>query len=314
MKKVLITGGSGFIGSALRKTLAQARTPVINLDLKIPDSTARTETTIVGDIRRADDIESILEQNPEIDTVVHLAAIVSVPECENHPAETAKTNIIGTQNIITALEGFNARHRRTPQNQALLLFASSAAVYGNQGQAGKALAEDTPSKPLSHYAEHKLAGETMLRASKLPWAALRLFNVYGLGQDPVSPYSGVITRFQDRLNQNQNLLLNAGGIQTRDFVSVHDVAAAFLVAASRPSAVARGKPPIFNVGTGQSVTIRALADLMRAVHPGTTSTDEIAPPRASDVLYSCADIRQIHALLGWSPRVKLKDGLAALHR
>lgn len=311
-KPILITGGSGFIGSHVREQLATLKIPVINLDLEIPKSTARTETTIIGDIRKPDDLDSVMAQHRELGAVIHLAAIVSVPECEGDPVGSAKTNIEGTHNVIACLKA----QRIAPP----LVFASSAAVYGHRGQAGKSLSEEDTLDPLSHYARHKIAGELALAQSGLRTTALRLFNVYGVGQDPRSPYSGVITRFAEQLKVGEPLRLNGGGVQTRDFVSVIDVARALVMAAT---GAGPRTPQIFNIGSGTSVTIRQLAELMRTLQqasgaagtqnsPGSPIED--APPRNGDVQHSLANITRARTTLKWSPAIGFKDGLAQLLR
>lgn len=299
--RVLVTGGAGFIGSHLVDRLLEAGDRVGVYD---DFSTGRRDnlresadlTVVEGDIRDEARLAAVVEEfAPE--AVIHLAANASVTQsCEN-PLLTHSVNSRGTLIVLDT-----ARRTGVPK----LLYASSAAVYG---QAEKLpIEEDDPKNPESPYAIDKLAGEMVLRflvgqTVGASGVAMRFFNVYGPRQHPNSPYSGVISRFAERIVAGRPLRIDGDGTQTRDFIYVGDLVRrieGYLRDAETGFRVA-------NLGTGVGTSI---LDLVRGFGAamGQTPFVEHGPPRVGDVRHSCADIRRATAS-GWKPQTTLTEGL-----
>lgn len=303
---VLVTGGAGFIGSHLVEALAADGAEVRVFDNlssgraeNLADVRGRVDL-IVGDIRSPEQLAAAMGG---VGTVVHLAALVSVADSVERPAENYEINVQGTVNVLEAARAAGARR---------VVLASSAAVYGNDPALPKR--EDMPPAPASPYAAAKLADEYIARVHAelygLETVSLRFFNVYGPRQDPSSPYSGVISRFTDALARGEAPRVFGDGLQTRDFVYVRDVAEAIRLAATSPQ-VGRGE--VLNVGTGRA---SSLMDVLAALTPlaGRAAPPVFEPPRPGDVRHSVADISRIRERLGFVPTVALADGLAELWR
>jgi UDP-glucose 4-epimerase len=239
------------------------------------------------------------------DGVFHLAAIASVPRCLADPARSRAVNAEGTRNALAAA--------RLPDGRAIpVVFASSAAVYGDAGRAPAA--EIRAPSPISPYGVDKLAGERHAAAAARDGAravALRFFNVYGPGQDPSSPYSGVISIFADRLRAGLAVPLHGDGGQQRDFVYVADVVAHLRAAMVRAAATPRAGFDVFNVCTGRAVTLAGLlAALARVL--GRSPSVEPLPPRPGDIRVSIGDPAAAAEALGLRAATQLTDGLARL--
>ncbi len=296
-RQILVTGGSGFIGTYLCEKLASLGHRVRNLDLKPSrlDSTGAIET-IVGDARDAATLDRCLEG---VTDVYHLAAVASVDECLARPLESFDTNL-----RITALLLDRLRQRKGVR----LVFSSTSAVYGIAGDSGQPLREeDVPSSdPLSLYAVQKLASEQLIRLHcsqfGIQAVVFRFFNVFGEGQNPNSPYSGVITRFASSIAEGKPLFLNGGGVTTRDFVHVRDIVEGLAGALTLSSEHCDGKA--INLGTGVRVSVKELAERM-ARTAGKPVTMQDAPARKGDVQHSLADFSRARRLLGWAPRMPL---------
>jgi len=294
---VLVTGGAGFIGSHLVRALASRGHRVRVLDNL---STGRREhlegveaELVVGEIR---DAGAVAEASRGVDTIYHLAAMISVAETMADPLTCYDVNLKGSLNVLKAA--------REAEAKAVVL-ASSAAVYG--GAEGR-VREATPARPLSPYGASKLAMEEaaalFARAYTLPTISLRFFNVYGPRQSPDSPYAAVIPLFIRRLLDDRPLTIDGDGQQTRDFVYVEDVVRAMMLAAEKAAAVTGP----FNIGTGRSVSISALARVLQALIPAGGEPGH-GPPRPGDIRHSASDIRLAKAALGYRPEVALKQGL-----
>lgn len=299
---ILVTGGSGFIGTHLCKALSKRGGPFRVLDLRPPAQIFPQMEFIKGDIRKLSDLERAMVG---VEHVFHLAALVSVPYCQENPAESFYTNVLGGLNVLSALQKQNRKIGFT--------FSSSSAVYGNLGKQSNALGEDLPYlKPLSVYGEHKLqleeAIQYLVRAASLRAVILRFFNVYGPGQVSDSPYSGVISAFQKKINEKKSLLVYGTGLQSRDFVYVGDVVDALLLTLKNPGV---GDQLAVNIGSGSSLSILDLAGKLSEFY-AMPSNIEFLTPREGDVFYSTADIQRAQKLLGWQPKTQLDEGLKIL--
>jgi len=299
----LVTGGAGFIGSHLVEALLARGDSVRVLDNL---STGHLENLvgvrhqlefIEGDIR---DEAAVAQAVRGVDTIFHLAAMVSVPESMEKPVQAEEINALGTLKLLQAARAAGARR---------LVLSSTCAVYGDDPVLPKT--ESMLPQLKSPYAVSKLAAEGYCRlfaeSFGLETVVLRYFNVFGPRQDPSSPYSGVISIFIDRMSQGQPVIIHGDGAQTRDFVFVVDVVQANLLAAQKPQAAGQ----IFNIGAGQAVSIKQLAQILQQAlnnpHPL-----QYGPARAGDVLHSYADASPARAVLGWQPQVSFEAGLRQL--
>lgn len=305
--KILVTGGAGFIGTHLCRMLIKHGHDVIALDLVDPENAVTKVRYIRGDARKVSDLSNVISK---IDAVYHFAATVSVQLCQENPSESYQHNLMATCEVLEAIRHENAKRYRPIR----LIFSGSSVVYGSLGQKGRSLTEgNLASEPLSFYGAQKLASEHAIRLYsqnfKIPCVVFRFFNVYGIGQDPTSPYSGVISIFSNALKNKLPIRLNGGGLQTRDFVSVHDIARANVLALNLPEHRCDGSA--INLGTGQEITIKDLA-LEMAKASGLQTEITSAPPRSGDVMHSLADISLAKKVLGWNPQYTLFQGLQEL--
>ncbi|NJE31427.1 SDR family oxidoreductase [Thermococcus sp. 18S1] len=292
-KLVVVTGGAGFIGSHIAWELVKDNDVVIidNLYTGKEENVPPGAKLVKADIR---DYESIAELISHADYVFHEAAQVSVVESVRDPVFTEDVNVIGTLNILKALL----------EGQGKLIFASSAAVYGDNPNLP--LGEAERPRPLSPYGVTKATAEEYLRVFNelygVPTVALRYFNVFGPRQS-ANQYAGVISIFINRALKNEPLVIYGDGKQTRDFIYVKDVVRANILAAE--SRRSNGK--VFNVATGKQTTILELA--MKVIEiTGANSSVLFDKPRPGDIRHSLADISEIKSL-GFEPEWSLEDGL-----
>ncbi|MCW4004824.1 MAG: SDR family NAD(P)-dependent oxidoreductase [Candidatus Bathyarchaeota archaeon] len=303
-KKILVTGGAGFIGSHLvDRLVAEGYFVRIIDDLssgKIENIQHHLHTNRVdfvkGDIR---DVSLVRKNVAGIDFVVHLAAIISVPFSVENPELTFDVNLHGTLNLLRSC---------AEEGVGKFVFISSCAVYGDPEV--NPVTEDIKTNPISPYADSKLIGEryclSFYERQLLKTVVLRFFNVYGSRQG-VNDYSGVITRFISRVKKKEPLIIYGDGSQTRDFVNVNDIVDAIL--AAMKSEKAEGE--VFNIGSGKSTSINELA---KSVLELSNVDVEIKYEnhRAGDIKHSLADISKARKLLDYEPKVSLKDGLREL--
>ena len=302
-KKVLVTGGAGFIGSHVVDRLVNDcyEVRVIdnlstgNLD-NIQDHLNSGKVELVkGDIREASTVKETLEG---VSAVIHLAALVSVPLSIQNPNLTFDINLLGTLNLLRS-----SIEKRLEK----FVFVSSCTVCGEPKTLP--VTEKTPTDPISPYAESKLIGERYClgfsERQLLESVVLRFFNVYGPRQT-INDYSGVITRFLECCDQKLPLTIYGDGSQTRDFVNVNDVATAVV-----SSLESKAASEVFNIGTGKPTTINELA---QAIIELTVSKNEVhfEKARPGDIKNSYADISKAKKLLGFEPQVSLRSGLQTL--
>lgn len=303
LKRALVTGGAGFIGSHIVGRLLTEGYEVRVLDNfssgkreNLAD-VAKDVEIVEGDIRSE---ETTLRAAEGCEIIYHEAAIVSVPYSVEHPRETHDVNIRGTLNVLLAARDSGARR---------VVFASSAAIYGDEPTLPKH--EGMLPQPISPYGVEKLTAEHYLRTFSLLYGtetvALRYFNVFGPRQDPRSPYSGVISVFVSRILAGQTIGIFGDGQQTRDFVYVGNVVDANWLAGTTPGVSGR----VYNVACGKVTTLLELAEMLGEA-AGNKPSVELLAPRAGDIKHSLADISAARRDLGYEPKVDVSRGLAAL--
>lgn len=281
-KRVLITGGAGFIGSHLVEHY-QGKAEVVVLDnLRsgyLHNLDGLDHTLIHGSVT---DPQIVNQAMQEVDLVFHLAAMISVPESMEKPLECVEINVNGTLNILDAA---------VTHNVSKVVLASSAAIYGDNPTVPKT--EDMMPEPMSPYAITKLDGEYYLelyrREKGLPTTSLRFFNVFGPRQDPNSAYAAAVPIFIQKALAGEPITIFGDGKQTRDFIHVKDIVAALVHIAARPDLHGT-----YNVGYGKSMTVNQLAnDIIRLSQSPSKITH--TTKRAGDIKHSRAAIDKLLA-------------------
>lgn len=295
-RTVLVTGGAGFVGSHLTDALVEENTVRVLDDLSSGQraNVPPGATVIEGDIRNP---ATLAEAMRGVDLVFHEAALVSVADSVIAPSRSHAINVAATVELLD----------RARTEDARVVFASSAAIYGSPGTLP--INEAGSKTPTSPYGIDKLAADHYVRAYAelygLQTVCLRYFNIYGPRQT-AGDYSGVVSVFLDRAWTSEPLIINGDGAQTRDFVHVSDVVRANLAAA-----VTDNTGKAYNIGTGAATTIQTIAENIIEL---TESDSELihADPRPGDIKHSCADIDQARIDLGYEPSMALSDGLSTL--
>ena len=298
MKRVLITGGAGFIGSNIaRLVLSQTAAEVTvldNLSSGYLNNLAGLRIKFLqGDVR---DAAAVDEAVRGCEVVFHLAASVGNTRSIEHPIEDSEINVLGTLRVLEA-----ARHA----NVRKLVFSSSAGIFGELKTLP--IREDHSVEPDTPYGSSKLGAEKLClsyaKLYPLECVCLRYFNVYGVNQR-YDAYGNVIPIFVHRVLHGMPIRIFGDGEQTRDFVNVRDVAQANFKAA-----LSRGVSGAFNIGSGTRITVNRLARLVREASNSNTVI-EYAPPRPGDVRDSLADISAARASFGFQPETSMEAGLA----
>ena len=294
--KVLVTGGSGFIGSHVVEHFHREHEVVVLDDLRtghLRNLEGLRHTMVRGSIL---DPEALEKACRGADRIFHLAALVSVPESVSRPEECALLNVEGTKRVLEAARRHGAQK---------VVLASSAAIYGDNPTVPKV--ETMTPEPKSPYAATKLEGERLLSeasAGGLSTASLRFFNVFGPRQDPASAYAAAVPIFIQKALRHENLTVFGDGGQTRDFVYVKDIVGALVHVASHAHIIGT-----YNVGYGSSISISQLAQLVVQL-TNSNSRIEHRPERPGDVRHSLASSDKLRAT-GWKPAHELADGLAS---
>jgi UDP-glucose 4-epimerase len=299
MAHFLVTGGAGFIGSHLVKSLIAEGHLVRVLDDLSSGGRERIPQRVEflqADVTEARAVERAFDG---IDGCFHLAAIASVIQSHHEWLRTHKVNLTGTINV------FN--QARQSRREVPVVYASSAAVYGDSGSVP--VNEGREAAPLSAYGADKYACELHARIASaihsVSTVGLRFFNIYGPGQDLRSPYSGVISVFAGRLLRGEGLEIFGDGGQIRDFVYVGDAVSALC----RAMVAAGPRASVFNVCTGKGTTVRALAEVIAALCE-TELVVQHRPVRSGEVPISIGDPRAAMEGLGFRAGTALADGLA----
>lgn len=309
-KKVLVTGGAGFIGSNIIEKLLIQNNEVVCLDNFSTGKKVNVEpflsnslfSMIEGDIR---DLETCRRAVKNVDIVLHQAALGSVPRSINDPITTNDVNIGGFLNMLVAAKDEGVKR---------LVYAASSSTYGDSEQMPKV--EETIGKPLSPYAITKyvdeLYADVFAKLYDMELVGLRYFNVFGPRQDPNGAYAAVIPRFVSALIAKESPVVNGDGSFSRDFTYVANVVQANELAATtqKPEAI----NTVYNVACGERTSLNELLDhlknLLSKYDPAIKNVEiKYGPPRQGDVPHSLASVDKAGRLLGYEPEYKVGDGL-----
>jgi len=300
MRKAIVTGGAGFIGSYITEGLVRRGYQVIIIDNLSSGKLSNIKSILNG--KNVQLTQGSILNLPLMrqlfsgaEYVFHQAAITSVPRSVRSPRATQTTNATGTLNVLIAARDSGVKK---------VIYASSSAVYGDTP--APVQKEDLPPNPLSPYAVTKLAGEFYNKVFHelygIGAVSLRYFNVYGPRQDPNSAYAAVIPVFISRVLSGKAPIIYGDGEQTRDFIFVKDVAEANIQAAES------GASGAINIGSGTSVTINNLAQLIIKLAGKGKIRPVYKEARPGDIVHSLSDITRAKAF-GFSPGYSLEDGL-----
>ncbi|MBI6633224.1 NAD-dependent epimerase/dehydratase family protein [Pseudomonas paralactis] len=301
---ILITGGAGFIGSHLVEALVAKGYRVRVLDNlstgkrgNLPLDNPQVEL-LEGDVANA---TLLAHAAVGAMAVVHLAAVASVQASVDDPVSTHQSNFVGTLNVCEAMRKAGVKR---------VVYASSAAVYGNNGE-GASIDEATVKAPLTPYASDKLAGEHYFdfyrRQHGLEPVIFRFFNIFGPRQDPSSPYSGVISIFSERVQQGLPITVFGDGEQTRDFMYVQDLVDVLVQAIESPNTPLGA----INVGWNRTTTLKQVLQALEEV-VGTLPTVTYGPARSGDIRHSRANNQRLLASFTLPEPTPLKRGLERL--
>ncbi|MGE1094178.1 NAD-dependent epimerase/dehydratase family protein [Pseudomonas zeae] len=301
---ILITGGAGFIGSHLTDALLAKGYAVRILDdlstgkrSNLPKENPHVEF-VEGDVANAALVARVMIG---CRAVVHLAAVASVQASVEDPVRTHQSNFIGSLNVCEAMRQAEVKR---------VVFASSAAVYGNNGE-GHAIDEETPKAPLTPYASDKLASEYYFdfyrRQHALEPVVFRFFNIFGPRQDPSSPYSGVISIFSERAHKGLPITVFGDGEQTRDFVYVEDLVKVLLQAIEAPQV----EVGAINVGMNQATTLNQMLETLAEV-VGELPPVSYGSARSGDIRHSRANNQRLLERFQLPDQTPMKVGLARL--
>ena len=303
--KILVTGGAGFIGSHIVDRLLSE-----DLEVTVIDNlyTGKLENLVHHQGKKdfhfieghIQDLNLVKEIVKDKDAVFHEAALASVALSVENPILTNDTNVTGTLNLLKACLDSDVKR---------FVYASSASIYGETKTLP--MREDMIARPISPYAVSKLTAENYAKIFYeiygLETVSLRYFNVYGPRQS-YGQYSGVITVFINRLLRNQSPIIYGDGEQTRDFVNVQDVVEANILALRSKNAVGE----VFNIATGKPITVNRLAKTLLQITGKTDLKPVYTDSRLGDIKYGYADISKARRVLGFVPKISLKEGLTKL--
>ena len=301
MSTYLVTGGGGFIGSALVRELLRRGEQVRVVDNFLTGRRENLAEVIHQiELRELDitDPDRLRPAFEGMDYVLHLAALPSVPRSVQDPITSNRVNVDGTLNVLWAARDAGARR---------VVYAASSSAYGDTPTLPKQ--ESMLPDPISPYGVTKLAGELYARVFTsvygLETVSLRFFNVFGPRQDPTSPYSGVLSLFIAALLEGRPPTIFGDGEQSRDFTYVDNAVEACLLACTAPQA--SGK--VFNVATGQRYSLNRVFAYLRSIM-GVNIEPIYGQPRPGDILHSQAEISLARKALGYEPKILLEEGLS----
>jgi nucleoside-diphosphate-sugar epimerase len=303
-KKVLVTGGLGFVGHNLVVSLLKD----YNCKVIVVDNCENSSPKILGDYLSEIefhkisvlDSEKLFPLLDDVNYIFHLACI-QIAASSKEAINDLRVNAESTLNILEYI-----RHNK-PKKLERFVYTSSASVYGSSINNLPAR-ENGSVAPLSHYAATKLLGETYtLLYNKLydiPVSCVRYSNVYGYGQSPKNPYCGVLGKFIHNVINNQKSLIFGDGTQTRDYTFITDAINATILSAVHPHALG----DMFNVGTGTETSVNELYSLISKQYPD-SELEHIAERDIDNIRRRFVDIEKIHQRLGWTPRMNMEKGI-----
>ncbi len=304
-RRILITGGAGFIGSHVVSELIARGLAVVVIDNESTGDCAVVHPAaefVAGDVRNPADLAPIFAAG--IDAVLHIAGQASIRLSFQDPAADLSVNTLGTINILQQCIA-----HRVPR----LLFASSMTIYGNTDTVPTP--ETAAPDPVSYYAITKYAAERYVHTTAqrrdlgfdFNVTSLRMFNVYGAGQSLTNAYQGVFAIFIGNVLRGEPIKLHSDGEQSRDFVHITDITRAWVDAIDNPASYGQA----INLGTGKPTTVNQLCDLVLAAfgHTRATYPIEYHPAQPGDMRRSAADITRAQRLLGWSPQIDTAVGM-----
>jgi UDP-glucose 4-epimerase len=298
-RRVLVTGGGGFIGSNLVRGLLERGDEVRVLDNFSTGSRANLDDldvqVVEGELRSYERVHAAVRG---VETVFHLGALGSVPRSVQDPLTSSAVNIEGTLNVLLAARDEGVRR---------VVYSSSSSVYGTRRELP--VPESSPPDPISPYGVAKLAAERYCISfsrvyDSFETVVLRYFNVFGPRQSPFSQYAAVIPLFVTAIAEGRPITIHGDGGQSRDFTYVTNVVDATMLAAE--AAEANGR--IFNVAAGSPGSVNDVADTIGRIL-GKPVEKEFLPPRPGDIRDSWADITAAREVLGFEPTVGLEEGL-----
>lgn len=312
MRKILVTGGAGFIGSNLCEALLGAGDQVVCLDnfatghienlLPLIQRYPKTFKLIVGDIRNLEDCRKAVEG---VEYILHEAALGSVPRSIKDPITTNATNINGFLNMLVAARDAGVKR---------FVYAASSSTYGDSKNLPKV--EDTIGKPLSPYAITKYVNELyadiFARTYGIETIGLRYFNVFGRRQDPHGAYAAVIPLFVKKFLNHESPVINGDGDYSRDFTYIDNVIQMNLLALSTENSKALNQ--VYNTAYGERTTLNQLAEYLKEylseLDPAIGEVGILhGPNRVGDIPHSLASIDKARNLLGYAPKFSMKEGL-----
>ncbi|MFN2589881.1 MAG: NAD-dependent epimerase/dehydratase family protein [Actinomycetota bacterium] len=298
--RALVTGGAGFIGSAIARRLLEEGHEVRVLDNFLngrKEAVPPRAELAEGDLR---DLDAVRQACRGVEVVFHQGAVRSVPRSVDEPVLVEESNVLGTLHLVIAAGEAGVRR---------VVYASSSSVYGDVSEGINT--EDMTPDPRSPYAASKLAGEYYCRVwthlKGLSTVSLRYFNVFGPGQHPESKYAAVFPAFCSALVAGRPPEVHWDGEQSRDFTYIDDVVRANLLAAA---ADGRADGAVLNVAGGRP---RSVNEVLRAVSDalGTWVEPTPAPKRAGDIRRTHADISRARSVLGWQPEARWEEAIQA---
>ncbi len=298
-RRVLVTGGGGFIGSNLVRALLERGNAVRVLDNFSTGNRANLDDldveVVEGELRSYERVHAAVRG---VETVFHLGALGSVPRSVQDPLTSSAVNIEGTLNVLLAARDEGVRR---------VVYSSSSSVYGTRRELP--VPESSPPDPISPYGVAKLAAERYCISfsrvyDSFETVVLRYFNVFGPRQSPFSQYAAVIPLFVTAIAEGRPITIHGDGGQSRDFTYVANVVDATMLAAEAADANGR----IFNVAAGSPGSVNDVADTIGRIL-GKPVEKEFQPPRPGDIRDSWADITAARETLGFEPTVGLEEGL-----
>ena len=297
-KKVLVTGGAGFIGSHLVERLLKEGCRVTVID----DLSEGKWKNLPKDPKLTKHKVSILDNISKFvrnqDVIFHLAALPRLRRSLDDPWQTHKVNVDGTLNMLLLAKKYKIKR---------FIFASSSSVYGDQDHLP--LTEDMKPRPPVPYSLHKLIGEEYCKMFSDLWGlgtiSLRYFNVYGPRMNPDSPYANLLPKFIKLFSEDKTPVINGDGTHSRDFTYISDVVEATLLAAG--SSITG---EVFNIGYGKSISVNNVVKILNQIlHKHIKPTHGLAVVEPKITLASNVKARK---MLGWKPKVSFKEGVKTM--